>query len=33
MALPVKQREQDLTTSLTPSVQIPQEEPQIVEED
>jgi hypothetical protein len=33
MALPGKQREQDLTTSLTPSVQIPQEEPQIVEED
>lgn len=33
MALPGKQREQDLTASLTPSVQIPQEEPQIVEED
>jgi len=33
MALPAKQREQDLTADLTPSVQVPQEEPQIVEED
>ena len=33
MALPGKKREQDLTAGLTPSVQVPQEEPQIVEED
>ncbi len=33
MALPEQQREQDLTASLTPSVKVPQEEPQIVEED
>ena len=33
MALPEQQREQDLTAGLIPSVQVPQEKPQIVEED
>ena len=33
MALPEQQREQDLTAGLIPSVQVPQEKPQTVEED